>query len=560
MAQMTDCIYGIWDKEGEIMTKRGCSAALENLKQNWYLVISMMAFYWLAARVNLCYTVLALAASLCVAAYLEPVWKLIVQGNWWLRGVSALTAVGICLGNYVDWCTYARKQEVQAMLPVSPVILGYVTKLCAVLSLVFVYVCVVLLLKRLAEVAEKTGLFRGMTRWEWAEYALLLVLLSAVMAAVFQKTEVFYGTEYSFDNVYTADSPILVKENAYIALSHAENDIRQPLFAVFAAPFLGIAELVCQGLSLAGTMRAIVLNVPQIALLLAATFLLCRMMDLTPGKRMLFTAVCAGSYTYLLFGLMMEQYIVAYFWLVFFLYEACTLGKPDSLALWGAGGTLLTSMILLPLMSERNPVKEFREWFRDMVKQGMGFVAAVLVFFRGDVLLNVVSQMGGITGYAGSSLTFWDKLRQYVAFVGNCFLAPAAGVDFEAVDHVSWKMDAVTKIDILGILILVLVIVGALWNWDKRSSRLALGWVGFSVVLLLIMGWGTAENGLLLYALYFGWAFFLLLFQLVQRLDEKWGRGYLLYAVGIAGVFGMLAVNLPALAELVEFGIACYPV
>ena len=74
------------------------------------------------------------------------------------------------------------------------------------------------------------------------------------------------------------------------------------------------------------------------------------------------------SYSYLLSVIMMEQYIVAYFWLILFIYLYCeNEGHFGRIVLWGAGGTLLTSMILLPLSSEHSPVSEFKAWFTDML-------------------------------------------------------------------------------------------------------------------------------------------------------------------------------------------------
>ena len=60
-----------------------------------------------------------------------------------------------------------------------------------------------------------------------------------------------------------------------------------------------------------------------------------------------------------------------------------------------------------------------------------------------------------------------------------------------------------SDVNILGIIILILVLVSAIYNRHKYSSMLSIGWVGFSVIMLLGLGWGTVENGLILYALYF---------------------------------------------------------
>ena len=84
-------------------------------------------------------------------------------------------------------------------------------------------------------------------------------------------------------------------------------------------------------------------------------------------------------------------------------------------------------------------------------------------------------------------------------------------------------------------------------------------WVAFSAVMLLILGWGTAENGLILYALYFGWAFLALLFQLVEKIGETLRVKYLTEVCSFAAAAGLLVCNIPAIMEMIEFAVMYYP-
>jgi hypothetical protein len=85
-------------------------------------------------------------------------------------------------------------------------------------------------------------------------------------------------------------------------------------------------------------------------------------------------------------------------------------------------------------------------------------------------------------------------------------------------------------------------------------------WCAFSAILLVGLGWGTAENGLILYGLYFSWAFYVLLRQaLVWPLEQakltRWQTG--LDAV-LAAV--LLVLNVPGMAALLRFAVSNYPV
>jgi hypothetical protein len=329
---------------------------------------------------------------------------------------------------------------------------------------------------------------------------------------------------------------------------------------MFAAPFAGIPYLLARVIGVSATVQAILVNSVQLLMLFAANFILAKMLKLNPVKRICFMLLTSCTYTQLLFTLMMEQYIVAYFWLIFCIYLIAEKQQPERIALWGAGGTLLTSMILLPFMSTKSPIKDFKSWFMDMVRYGLEFVALMLVFCRFDVIFNLMSRISFLSGFTGKTVTFADKIHQYTEFIGNCFIAPNAGVNTTAVDHISWQLNPATGISFAGILILILAVISAIWNRDKKSSLLAAGWVGFSVIMLLGLGWGTKENGLILYALYFGWAFLVLLFQLVEKIESKLNIKFLIPVVTMVAVIALLVINIPAIWEMVNFAITYYPV
>ena len=74
------------------------------------------------------------------------------------------------------------------------------------------------------------------------------------------------------------------------------------------------------------------------------------------------------------------------------------------------------------------------------------------------------------------------------------------------------------------------------------------------------LGWGTKENGLILYALYFGWAFLVLLFQLIEKVESKLNIKFLVPVVTMIAVAALLTINIPAIIEMVNFAITYYPV
>lgn len=126
----------------------------------------------------------------------------------------------------------------------------------------------------------------------------------------------FYTNDPSgYDIIYTSDSGALVNNMGYLFITFPENDLRQPLFALFAAPFLGAPYFLGQILQLSPTSQAILVDAVQIVMLVLANLLLTRLLDLKPLERAALMLITSFTYAQMLGVLMMEQYIVAYFWL-----------------------------------------------------------------------------------------------------------------------------------------------------------------------------------------------------------------------------------------------------
>lgn len=550
---------------GEKMPEQRKSAMVSNMKKNWYFPISAMAFFCLSATVTRGYFIgllIAFIISMIVSSQIPSLWEFVKKNCIGIQVIAVLTAIGICWNGqtffYENWSVSSKAKALEDMLPISIDVTNLVSVFGAVVALFFVYFWVLLFWKEMMRVITETGVFNAIKTGEIAIYAVVLLVTLGFVTISFAQTAAFYGTELSYDIIYTSDSP-LVKVNGYLTLMHPENDLRQPLFAVFAAPFVSIPYLLGKLFGVSASIQAMLMNYVQIVMLFAANYVLTKMMKLTPAKRICFMLLTCCTYTHLLSVLMMEQYIVAYFWLIFCLYLICE-KKPERIALWGAGGTLLPSMILLPFMSDKLSLESIKELFMNMLKYGCEFVAVMLAFSRFDVIFNLRTTVSALNKFTGRNLGMMEKIYQYTKFIRNCFVAPDAGVDFTTLDHVSWQLKTVTEIDFAGIVILILVIVSLVLNRDKRSSLFAAGWVGVSVVLLLGLGWGTKENGLILYALYFGWAFLVLLFQLVEKIENILNIKFLLPVLTIGCSIGLAVVNVPAIMEMVNFAITYFPV
>ena len=90
-------------------------------------------------------------------------------------------------------------------------------------------------------------------------------------------------------------------------------------------------------------------------------------------------------------------------------------------------------------------------------------------------------------------------------------------------------------------------------------SKLAFMWVIYSFLVLVIIGWGTAENGLNLYALYFGWSFYLLIFNLLKAVEKKLKTRKLIPISSAVLCCALFLYNIPAIVDMIRFAINAYP-
>lgn len=540
-----------------------------NIKRNWYFPLSAVAFFCLNLRLFNVTTgcmvgiLIAAAIALLVSSQIPSILGGTKSKNIVLRVLSILTAGGVCLGNrdcfFQIWSSSSIFWTGDGLAQSTSVVLWASSFIAAIAAMPFIYFLAVTFYSRFVDIFKKNDTFGGVRAAEWVVYAVLITASVVFMALVFSRTNAFYNPEPDMEVIYTSDSGNLVKHNAFLVLMHPENDIRQPLFAMFSAPFVGIPYLVSRVISASPCVKAVLMNSVQIVMLFAANFMIAATMKLDPLKRVCFMVLSFCTYTQLLFTLMMEQYIIAYFWLAFCMYLISQKQYSERLALWGAGGTLVTSMMFMAFMSEKSPTKDLRGWFRDMVKYGVEFLALVLAFARLDVFYYLVPKITLLSKFTGKTVIFADKIYQYTAFIRNCFAAPCAGADALSYDHISWQLAPMSGVCIAGVVILLLAVVGAVLNREKPISRFAAVWIGMSVIMLIGLGWGTSENGLILYSLYFGWAFLVLLFGLVEKAEDKLNVRFLVPLGTVCASSALLLTNVPALMKLLEFAYANYP-
>lgn len=427
----------------------------------------------------------------------------------------------------------------------------YIVSFLSIFSMmVIIYV---LLLKVLPFIKKE---YQKITKVE-KRYLTIMILFGFIFTGlIYFLTNAFYLPKYDgkiilFDVLYTTDSGAITNGYAYLNIGMAENDLRQPLFGLMAIPFALSANFISMFLEFIPNSYFVIFNTIQILLIALSFVLIGKMMNLTEKQKPFFYLFSICTFPIILFSFIAEQYVIAFFYLILAIYIGYYhLLKANYLYI-GAVGTLLTSGIIFPLISQFQNAKK---WITNTFKCFIAFLITMIL--SGQILqfLTFHDQMDKFMGWSGKELLFGEKLGQFLNFVKSIFIAPSAEVVMNQGVPL-YHLDPVSGISILGVMILIVCFISFIMNRKNKIAIISFLWIVFSFLLLCVFGWGTKENGLILYSLYFAWAYLVLIYLFIKQFFHK---EWVLNSIIIFLSLIMLVFNLKEFIQIIEFGIHYY--
>lgn len=542
----------------ELYQKRKMS--FQNLKNNIWFPISAFTYYCINMRnpQNVIGIITATILMVIIAAYVTAIAERYKSSASMIKIISVLSAIGACLGSAM-----AFYHRILTHGKVPPTIMGYSTEKLSVIYLVVGTTCSIAFVsvilcefykKMLVVVAD---IFEGISRDEKRILWIVFVILAVFSSVFILNSNAFSDASGNYDVIYTSDSNSIVGENVYLSILHGENDIRQPLFAVFAIPFLGLPYLLSVIFFFVPKSMAFFMNLPQIALLIVGYYMLAKLLKLKKRERVFFLIGILSTYTVLLFSVMMEQYIIGFFYLILFIYEKVR-EKESDFTYIAASGTILTSAATIVMYFERK--KGWKDFGKKFLRLFLYGVSIVILAGRTDLILTSFQRLQALLAFSGDKVAFRERMMQYVSFVKSCFMAPASELIDFGNGFVCWRLRDITQWDIAGIVFIALVIVSFVINRKDKFTQVSFAWCLFSMIILGIAGWGTNENGLILYSLYFGWAYLALIVKLGMSIVKKLKVEKIGVIVWLGMVVYLLYENLPKMILMYQFAVKYYPV
>ena len=390
------------------------------------------------------------------------------------------------------------------------------------------------------------------------KYLVIFTFLSLIISIfITTNTTAFTFPIYNSSNaycdvIYTADSGMLLKGNGYVNASFMENDIRQPLFGIFALPFSLPALLVSNVLKIFSITNGyyIILMIIQFTILAITTIMLSRMLDISEHEKKYFYLLTSVSFPYMLFSMVLEQYAIALFYLVLLIYNYYNNKDKTNYAYVGAVGTLLTSGILFPLISN---IKNIKNYLINVLKCFILFISVLIIGGQFPQLINAPNTFTHLIGDFTTKVTLIEKIFQFTHFVKEIFIASPGIIKFTTFP--SYQLINFNSVSIIGIAFILICIISFVLNRDKYIARICFSWVIFSILILLIIGWGTSENGLVLYSLYFAFAYLILYFLFIKRAFKN----KMLYkSIIVLSSIIMFIFNIKEIISIISFGLKYY--
>ena len=298
----------------------------------------------------------------------------------------------------------------------------------------------------------------------------------------------------------------------------------------------------------------LVLSLVQIIVLEISIILLVRLINPKSNHKLILLLLINSLFSYMLFSLIIEQYIFSMFWLIVFIYLSIDRNENDVFSYIGATGSMITSGILcLVNFSFKNIANNIKGILQQLSK----LLSVLIVFGQLPLLLNSVISIPYLMRFAKGSVPFLDRFFQYTHFLRSSYIYPSSQIVITDQVVYRYHLAHVNNLSIVGLLLIIIYFISYFMNRRNKLVQISFLWFVFSFIILCLVGWGTSENGLILYQLYFSWAFIVLFYHGIVSIIRN--DQIVLYI--LVGLFMFLyIINMTNIIEIIQFGMKYYPI
>lgn len=432
----------------------------------------------------------------------------------------------------------------------------YIKQIDSILSIPALLTIIYLFIKFI--VPKIIDFFKNLSKSE-LRYLLIVFILGSIATIVITNYTTLFSVPYynnkvvRFDALYMTDSGEIGYNDAFTYLAHPENDIRQPLFGLFALPFGVLAKIISRLLFFVrpGYERLITLTIIQFILFAITNILLCRLLNIKEKDKKYFYLFLSLNMTFIIFSLIIEQYIIALFYLILTIYNYHK--NPDKINYLynGAVGTLITSGIIFPLIKK---VKSIKEFIKSVFKCFISFVSILIISGQLPTMIHFKDSFSTLRLFLGT-IPIIERLYQYTHFIRGLFVSNIGLITTSSSGYPMYISTPYISLSIIGIIIFIIWLIGVFVNRKNKIVRLSFLWGLFSILICVVAGWGLQENTLVLYSSYYLWAFSIPIYMLIKSIFKESKISNIVLTVLTIGLF---IINIPELIRILNYAITYY--
>lgn len=379
-----------------------------------------------------------------------------------------------------------------------------------------------------------------------------IFLISVAVATLYSLTKAPYSID---DHIFSIDSGPLFYEQMP-SLKMGNNTIRHILLSAVRFPIWRLLKDIC-----------IFFNVPDVSLTLGI------LLALVNGLLLLLTAILlkriSGNqwipiiYMFtspvILFTLFIEKYQLATFLIVLSVYLIINNKKGKGISAMIATGVMSTSAILLPFIysNKSKPLKiilkEYSLW---IVK----FLLFIIISGKLYLIYHGISETIELLGYhAVPELSLRERGCSWVNMIHSCFLALPTEINNQNWMNINWLWwrGLNTNFSLISIFLLMCIILIIIMRWHDIKIRICSSFVILSFFMFYLVGWSGKESPL--FALYFSWAYLLILDQGLNNLLKKMNCEKFKSCIYSMAILIMISINVPHLFIVIKYARDYFP-
>jgi len=446
------------------------------------------------------------------------------------RNHIGLAGIVLAWGLYTVYHMRKDNQTVAVSVTVLPTwIYGKIGYLAAGVGVGIVFMVVVRFIYELV-----TEIWAQLPQHIRKEYVIATVVYSAIVL-VFFTTKMGWYTY--FDAIYSADCSAVL---GYFYGHPDLMDVRHPLFNMVSYP-LNMLVLSVNRIFVPraydSMFNTIGLQMISIQLMLWSGLMIQRMTK----HDFIFRLYCCCN-AVMFYCLIVEKYQLSVFLLVLYVYLRSERKKGSDTALALTGGMMLTSYVIgIAELIAHIPLKEKAK----NVGRVIGWTA--LLAISGGYFLFFQTGLSGILYYKDRydlQVSVAGRIRSVLWMLQSCFVPLNS---FTEKYYIFWN-DVTTGWSLVGVLILLIALIGAVRKWKKYSYQIAAAWFVFAWILFVVLNWSVVESPL--FNIYFFWSIIMLFVAGVDwiigklRMNPRVVYSSMCVIFGIAGAIEFIHIHM----------------